>query len=104
MRKLLTRCWSDDPSERPTFSEIFDELSSDMSYFNETVDEEEIQYYLEMLEISKERRNKIKNKDKRRNDKEKDKIESLENELKKLKLKLKKIQNEKNKSGPSDCF
>ena len=53
MKNLLSRCWSNEPSERPTFGEIFDKLSSDVTYLNETVDEEKIHKYIEMLSMNK---------------------------------------------------
>lgn len=44
MRQLLSKCWSDNPEERPTFKEIFDALSSDITvFFSEKVDQTEIQ-------------------------------------------------------------
>lgn len=54
MQKLLSRCWSWIPSERPRFKELFDELSSDFSYFEEAIDKEEIQRYLDHLLIKQE--------------------------------------------------
>ena len=49
MWKLITRCWSKDPSERPSFEEIFQELSTNFSLFDEDVDENEIKDYLDHL-------------------------------------------------------
>lgn len=49
MWSLLCQCWSDNPSERPTFEYIFNELKSDRSYFLESVDEEEVTQYLNLL-------------------------------------------------------
>ena len=50
MKDLIEKCWSQDPKERPSFDEIFEKLSTDFSYSEETVDEDEINEYLEMLE------------------------------------------------------
>ena len=50
MRKLLNRCWCQDPKERPSFDVIFNEISKDFSYLNEDVDEDEINDYLRILE------------------------------------------------------
>ena len=44
---LLTKCWSDNITERPTFDEIYTLLSSDFSYFDETIDEEEVNEFIE---------------------------------------------------------
>ncbi|KAK8843025.1 hypothetical protein M9Y10_025213 [Tritrichomonas musculus] len=49
MWELLTRCWSKDPNERPSFEEIFQELSTNFSLFDEDVDEDEIRDYLDYL-------------------------------------------------------
>lgn len=54
MRQLLSKCWSDNPEERPTFKEIFDALSSDVTaFFSEKVDQTEIQNFLNQLNESK---------------------------------------------------
>lgn len=50
MWDLITRCWSKEASERPSFDEIFDELSTNFSLLNEDVDEDEIREYLDYLE------------------------------------------------------
>lgn len=42
MKELLKRCWSQDIEKRPSFDEIFNELSSNFDYLVEDVDEEEI--------------------------------------------------------------
>ena len=44
---LLSKCWSQDPSERPSFDEIYTLLSNDFSYLDEPVDEEEVNEYIE---------------------------------------------------------
>lgn len=50
MRQLIEKCWSQDPKDRPSFEEIFRQLSSDFSYIDEDIDEDEINDYLEILE------------------------------------------------------
>lgn len=50
MKQLIEKCWSQDPKDRPSFEEIFKQLSSDFSYFDEDIDEDEINDYLEILE------------------------------------------------------
>ncbi|KAK8843074.1 hypothetical protein M9Y10_025265 [Tritrichomonas musculus] len=50
MKDLLGRCWSQDPKDRPSFDEIFEELSSSFNYIYEDVDEKEIKDYLADLE------------------------------------------------------
>lgn len=50
MKSLITRCLSKSPRKRPSFKEIFTELSNDFSYFDEDVDEDQINQYLEYLE------------------------------------------------------
>lgn len=49
MKDLLTRCWSGNPQDRPPFSEIFELLSSDFSYFKENVDQKEVKKYIQKL-------------------------------------------------------
>ena len=50
MRDLIKRCWSENPEERPSFDNIYKELISDFSIFGESVYEEEIKDYIEMLD------------------------------------------------------
>lgn len=50
MQNLISRCWSKEPKQRPSFNEIFQVLSTDFSFSPETIDdEEEINDYLESL-------------------------------------------------------
>lgn len=51
MENLISKCWNEDPSERLSFGEIYEELSTNYkSYaFNEDIDEEEIFDYIEYL-------------------------------------------------------
>ena len=50
MRELISRCWNDDPGERPEFGEIYEKLANDYkSYFQFNVDEDEIQEYIDLL-------------------------------------------------------
>ncbi|KAK8845878.1 hypothetical protein M9Y10_020804 [Tritrichomonas musculus] len=55
---LMRRCWSHKAEERPTFSEIFDELSSDLTMLGGSVDEDEIQDYIEMLHDKEKEKSK----------------------------------------------
>lgn len=55
MRNLLSKCWDNDPNERPSFKEIFQMLSSDFSYFDEKIDKKEVQNYLDVLQNAKEK-------------------------------------------------
>ena len=53
MINLISRCWSQNPKDRPSFDEIFNELTSSTSYseyFNEEIDYNEISKYLEYIE------------------------------------------------------
>lgn len=49
MQDLITKCWSFKPSERPSFDEIFDELSKDFTLIGEIVDEDEINDFLSYI-------------------------------------------------------
>lgn len=82
MQDLLTKCWSDNINERPSFDEIFDKLSSDFTYIDESVEEDEIIEYLSVLD---EELKAQKQADKDR--------EILLNEIKKLKNKIKEMEN-----------
>ena len=42
MAKLIRRCWSQEAESRPSFDEVFSELSSDLSMLGDDVDEDEI--------------------------------------------------------------
>lgn len=46
MRNLISLCWSGDAKERPSFETIFKEMSSDLTYFVEDVDKQEIKDYI----------------------------------------------------------
>lgn len=54
MKDLITQCWSQDCQNRPSFEEIFKKLSSDLSYLDEDVDEDEINDYIRMLKEESE--------------------------------------------------
>lgn len=47
MINLLSRCWSDNASERPSFDEIYSLLSNDFSYFDEPISKEEVNEFIE---------------------------------------------------------
>lgn len=49
MQELISRCWDKEPSNRPSFDEIFNELSANFSLLDEDVDEDEIMEYLDYL-------------------------------------------------------
>lgn len=46
MIKLISQCWSQNPEERPSFSEIFQQLTSDLSFYPDEIDREEIHEYI----------------------------------------------------------
>ena len=49
MKTLILQCLNQDARERPSFEEIFRKLSSDFTFIDEDVDEEEINSFLELL-------------------------------------------------------
>ena len=49
-KMLINRCWSQDPSERPNFYEIVNELRQDQSYITESVNIEEFKNYVNYIE------------------------------------------------------
>lgn len=50
MKKLISKCWSNDIKERPTFNTIFNELASDFSYFQEKLNRAEINEYIKKIQ------------------------------------------------------
>lgn len=46
MQDLIEKCRSENPNDRPSFDVIFEELSSDFSYSEETIDEDEVVEYI----------------------------------------------------------
>lgn len=54
MKTLLEQCWSSEPYDRPTFSEIFRLLSTDFSYFKEELENDKIESFLNQLKRSSE--------------------------------------------------
>lgn len=58
-KDLITRCWSRDVEERPTFKEIFEMLTNDFSFSSESVEEDEIRDFIEMLETKDEEKRKL---------------------------------------------
>ena len=79
MKNLISRCWSSEIKERPTFEEICNELASDSSScFFESLDETEIDNYMENLSAtSNEKKNVVSQDDEMKN--------KLEKEIKELK-------------------
>lgn len=53
MKELITQCWSQNPNDRPSFDTIFEKLSSEFTFLDESVDEDEINEYLANLEESR---------------------------------------------------
>lgn len=49
MKSLIQKCWSQNPTDRPSFKKIFELLSSDFSYINKKLDEDEVRDYIEEL-------------------------------------------------------
>lgn len=49
MKELLSKCWSNNIDDRPSFDEIFNLLSNDFSYFKEKLNETEIRNFLNRL-------------------------------------------------------
>lgn len=60
MKKLLSKCWSPEIHERPSFDVIFNELSHDTSYIADDVNVDEINAFIDS--ISNEETEKTKNK------------------------------------------
>lgn len=48
-QELIKKCWDSDPLNRPSFNEIFSELTQKVDHYIEKVDKEEIENYINML-------------------------------------------------------
>lgn len=70
MKDLLSRCWHRDPKKRPSFEEIFNELSSNFYYLDEDVDEDEVNDYIELLKDRRQNEDVPKKEDKKEEQKE----------------------------------
>ena len=86
MKDLINQCWCQEPQDRPSFSEIFEMLSSDFSYLDETVDEDEIREYLDVLEENRKNEAVFKSKNDRKNNEAE--IEQIEEEKKAIQTEL----------------
>lgn len=94
---LMKKCWSQNPSDRPSFAEIFTLLSSDFSYFDDEIDSEKVNQFLEMLKKNKEKESIPDKKDSVQA-----RIDQLEEENKRLRTELSQIkQKSKIFSDPS---
>ena len=51
-RDLIERCWSSDPSSRPTFDDIVNELKTNEEYMTTDIDKKEVQEYIDMIDKS----------------------------------------------------
>lgn len=49
-KKLITSCWNQDPSQRPSFDEIVDMLKNNPEFKNKKVDVNEFNKYVELIE------------------------------------------------------
>ena len=49
---MIERCWSENPSERPTFDQIVTELKTNKKFITEKVDEKEFCEYIQFIENS----------------------------------------------------
>ena len=88
MRKLISQCWDEDPEKRPTFEIIYNELKKDLTCFGTEVNEEEINSYIDMIELIEEEREEKPN-NFFYSAKETKETEKLREELNKIKIQLK---------------
>lgn len=87
-KKLMMKCISNDPFERPNFVEIFNKLSFNSKYLLEKVDLGQMNSYLEYITMNEDQYSSPKL------------IISQRNELEKLKTKIKKL----NEKHPEDAI
>lgn len=60
IKKLIEKCWADNPNDRPTFDEIVEELTTNRDFITETVDETEYLNYIDYLNESKKTFNSMR--------------------------------------------
>ncbi|KAK8843730.1 hypothetical protein M9Y10_024797 [Tritrichomonas musculus] len=88
MKDLISQCWSQDPNQRPSFESIFERLSTDFSFSDETVDDDEINEYLEKLGESR-------NNDAAPSSSLQDELDKLKEENRNCKEQINRIEDEK---------
>ena len=49
MKSLISRCWDSNASKRPSFDEIFNELSTDLTYLKGKIDKDAVNAYIEYI-------------------------------------------------------
>ena len=49
-RKLIEKCWSNNPAERPTFDKIVDDLKNNEEYLTDTIDKDEFYNYVDYID------------------------------------------------------
>lgn len=49
-KKLITRCWSSNKDERPTFGQIVDELKKNENFLTDSIDKKQFHEYIDMIE------------------------------------------------------
>lgn len=99
LKKLIEKCWSDNPSDRPTFEEIFYRLafSQEGSVYDSNWNEGEFKYYLEDADISEILSYAFEiNDDSNSTEKLKGKSEKIENKLNEYEMNIKKLPEKEN--------
>ncbi|KAK8871421.1 hypothetical protein M9Y10_007149 [Tritrichomonas musculus] len=85
MKNLIEKCWDSEPNNRPTFEEIFSELSQKVDTYIENVDKKEIDSYINLLNEHQKKNGqqidhlRIQNINQQKNDSEK--VQLLEKKL-----------------------
>ncbi|KAK8842445.1 hypothetical protein M9Y10_026031 [Tritrichomonas musculus] len=92
IKRLIQKCWSQEPSDRPNFDEIFEKLTNN-KYFLDNVDEDRVQKYVE--EITGNDTTFMKTYDIIQ------KVEKLSNENKELKEQIRSLKEENEKLSNS---
>ena len=59
MKDLIEKCWDQDQEKRPSFSDIFKMLSEDFSYSPESVDDDEVNDFLDMIKSNQKSSEKV---------------------------------------------
>lgn len=58
-KQLIEKCWSFDPKERPTFDEIYYHLKTNPDFITESINKEEFESYVKLLDEFQINRNSM---------------------------------------------
>lgn len=63
MKELISQCWATNPKSRPSFNEIYERLTKDLTIFGDGFDELEVKKYIQLIENERSKENSKVKKD-----------------------------------------